>query len=285
MRILVLTLVALVAFAANSLLNRGALLAGGMDPAGFTAVRLASGAGMLALLVAMQGGGTGLRRAGSWPSAAALTLYAVAFSYAYVTLDAGAGALILFASVQLSMFGGSVLRGQRPHLRRWAGSALGLAGLAVLFLPGAGAPHPGGALLMVAAGCGWGVYSLRGATSRAPLVTTAGNFLRSLPVAAVLLVVALTHAGPMPGQGLVLAVASGALASGLGYAVWYSVLPRLDSSVAALAQLTVPLIALAGGAVLLGEAPGWQVLPASALILGGVGLGTAPAAWFRRRAG
>ncbi len=274
MRLLLLTVAALVAFAGNSVLNRAALAGLGMDPALFTALRLVSGAVVLGALVAMRAGGAGaLLRLGSWTSAAALTIYAVLFSYAYVTLDAGLGALVLFGAVQVTMFAGALWQGERPGAARWAGSALGLGGLAVLFLPGAATPPAAGTLMMLAAGVGWGLYSLRGAGATDPLATTGANFLRAAPAGVLLALLPAAAGGSAGGAaGVGLAVASGALASGLGYAVWYGVLPRLAATTAAIAQLTVPLIALAGGAAFLREAPEPAFWPAAAMILGGVAL-------------
>jgi len=272
MRILVLTVAALVAFAANSILNRAALAGQGMDPAVFTAIRLLSGAVVLTALASSRIGARSVLRAGSAVSAGALLVYAVFFSFAYVTLNAGLGALLLFGGVQITMFAGAVLAGQRPGAFRWAGSALGLAGLAVLFLPGADAPDAAGSAMMLLAAAGWGVYSLRGARAGDPLATTAGNFLVAAPVALILLPLTGDLAAAVTGPGVVLAVASGAVASGLGYAIWYAALPALDASLAAVAQLTVPLIALAGGIVLLDEAATLSFAIAAILILGGVAL-------------
>lgn len=272
MRILVLTVAALVAFAANSILNRAALAGQGMDPAMFTAIRLLSGAVVLTALASSRSGARSVLRAGSAVSAGALLVYAVFFSFAYVTLDAGLGALLLFGGVQITMFAGALLAGQKPGAFRWAGSALGLAGLAVLFLPGADAPDAAGAAMMLLAAAGWGVYSLRGARAGDPLATTAGNFLVAAPIALILLPLTGDLAAAVTGPGVALAVVSGAVASGLGYAIWYAALPALDASLAAVAQLTVPLIALAGGIVLLDEAATLSFALAAALILGGVAL-------------
>lgn len=270
MKLVGLTLLALVAFAANSVLNRAALETFGMDPGAFTAIRLASGGAALALILRL--GGKGQRASGSWMSAGALALYAVAFSFAYVWLPAGTGALILFGSVQITMFAGALISGERPAVLRWLGSVLGLSGLAVLFAPGATAPDAIGAVLMALAGMAWGVYSLRGKGSASPLADTTGNFLRCLPVAAVLAaVVSLQGAwAGGGGAGILLAVVSGALASGVGYALWYSVLPHMAASLAAVAQLSVPLIALLGGMIWLGEAPDMRFAIAAVLIIGGV---------------
>ncbi len=269
MRLVLLTLVALVAFAANSLLNRAALVSEATDPAAFMGLRMLSGAAMLALLVALRAGPAVLVRAGDWPSAIALLVYAVAFSFAYLHLDAGLGALILFGGVQITMFAGALIDGDRPGLFRWLGSVLGLTGLAILFLPAAAAPPAASAALMLLAAAAWGVYSLRGRRASDPLTTTSGNFLRAAPAAALIWAAAGTGLS-LPGAGL--AIASGALASGLGYAIWYSVLPALGATLAAIAQLTVPLIALAGGMVFLAERPTPAFWLAAVCVLGGVAL-------------
>jgi len=271
MRVFLLIISALIAFAANSILNRAALSNAGMDPAVFSGIRLMSGAIVLWALVGLRGG-LDLAQAGSWKMAGALALYATAFSYAYVTLDAGIGALILFAGVQITMFGGAILPGDRPGLLRWAGSALGLVGLAVLYLPGAPAPAPGGVLLMLMAAFGWGAYSLMGRRAGPPLRATAGNFCRAAPVGLGMLAIGALSAGRIGPDGVVLAVLSGAVASGMGYAIWYSVLPRIDASRAAIWQLTVPLFAVAGGAAFLGEMPDPVFFLSALLVLGGVAL-------------
>jgi len=269
-RTVLLTSLALVAFAGNSILCRMALGGGLIDPAGFTAVRLASGALTLWLLLAARGGGWP-RLEGHWASAAALFTYAAAFSLAYVSLDAGTGALILFGAVQLTMLLAGLRAGERPRPFEWLGLALALAGLVVLVRPGISAPAPVGAALMAAAGIAWGVYSLRGRGSREPLRNTAGNFMMAAPVA-VLLVPLAGGTGTWTSTGVVLAVASGALASGVGYAIWYAALPALTATRAALVQLLVPVLAAAGGVALLSEAIPLRLPVAAALVLGGVAL-------------
>ncbi len=268
------TLVALVAFASNSVLCRFALAGQEIGPAQFTAIRVVAGAVTLAALVILTAGPARgiarLRGAASPVTAAALAIYAVGFSYAYVSLATGTGALLLFGTVQIGMFAGALLGGERPGAGRWAGSALGLCGLSVLFLPGAIAPDVWGAAAMVAAAAGWAVFSLRGRRSADPVTTMAGAFLLCVPAAVALVVLAPAERAAS-GLGVGLAVASGAVASGLGYVVWYSILPRLDASVAAVAQLAVPLLAVAAGAVLLGEPLTLPFALAALLILGGVG--------------
>ncbi|MFT3913755.1 MAG: DMT family transporter [Anaeromyxobacteraceae bacterium] len=268
-RLVLLTAASLACFAANSLLCRAALRPGLVDPATFTLVRLASGAAALAALVAVA------RRArpsgGSWPSALALVAYAVAFSLAYVRIGAGVGALLLFGAVQVSMVGWGALRGARPGGLAALGIALALGGLAWLVLPGATAPDPAGAGLMLAAGAAWGAYTLRGRGARDPLATTAGNFALALP-GALLFSAALwkdAHATP---AGLALAAASGALASGGGYSLWYAAVPALGATRAAAVQLSVPILAGLGATAFLGERLTPRIAAAGAVILLGIAL-------------
>jgi drug/metabolite transporter (DMT)-like permease len=257
-------------FAANSLLCRAALAPRLVDPGVFTALRLASGAAVLAALVWARG--RSRPRGGSWGSAAALSGYAAAFSLAYVRIDAGVGALLLFLAVQASMLGWAVRRGERPTRRQWVGIALALGGLAVMTAPGARAPDPLGAALMLAAGVAWGVYSVRGRTATDPLATTADNFVRSVPLGAAFALVA-GGAAPAP-AGVGLAVGSGALASGLGYALWYAALPALGMTRAAVVQLSVPVLAAAGAVLVLGEPLTGRLVVAGGAILSGVALAT-----------
>lgn len=217
---------------------------------------------------------------GSWAGAAALSAYAAAFSFAYVGLPAASGALLLFGAVQVTMIAAGLIRGERLRPLQWLGIVLAAGGLVALLAPGAQipqAPDPIAAVLMLASGAAWGAYSLIGRRSRDPLATTAGNFMRSLPLAVLLLVPALLRMEIDP-QGLALAVASGALASGLGYAVWYAVLPALGAAQAASVQLSVPVIAALGGTVLLGEAITWHLVVVSVAVLGGIALVIRPAA-------
>ncbi|HET6603415.1 MAG TPA: DMT family transporter [Xanthomonadaceae bacterium] len=269
-RTLALTLAALVAFAANSVLCRLALAAGSIDAASFTALRIVAGALVLALLAGVLRGG-GAWRAGSWLSAAWLFAYAIAFSFAYLSLDAGTGALLLFGAVQASMLLAGLMAGERPRPLQWAGMALALGGLVYLLRPGLGAPGPGGAAAMVLAGVAWGLYSLRGRGSRDAVAETAGNFLRAAVPALLVLPLALPQLA-VTWHGAAYAVASGALASGLGYVVWYVALRGLSASGAATAQLAVPVIAAAGGVLLLDEAMTLRLALAALLILGGIGM-------------
>lgn len=269
MRLFFLTALTMIAFAANSVLNRLALETGDMGPASFAAIRLTSGALMLAALVLWRDKGvTALRNGISWRGPAMLALYVLGFSFAYVTLDAGVGALILFGGVQITMFAGAVLAGEDIPANRWAGAALAFGGLVWLMWPQGGvAPDGTGAALMMAAAVGWGIYSLIGRQAGDPLTATATNFLLAAPVG--LLVWALLP-DAVSGRGAWLAVISGMVTSGLGYALWYRVLPGLPAAVAAVAQLSVPVIAMAGGVAFLGEVPGPKFVVAAGLVMGGV---------------
>lgn len=262
---------ALAGFAANSLLCRAALRGGAIDAWSFTFARLASGAIVLGLIARTRRPAAATRRAGSWASAFALTAYAAAFSLAYLRLPTGVGALVLFGSVQATMIGWSIAAGKRPGVLEWCGLALALGGLAYLTLPGASAPDALGLLLMAAAGIAWGVYSLRGRSSREPLRATADNFARGAPLVLPLLVLA-RGSLVFGARGLALACASGALASGLGYSLWYAALPGLSATRAALVQLVVPVLAAAAAIALLGEHPSARLAVSGALILGGIGL-------------
>jgi drug/metabolite transporter (DMT)-like permease len=264
-----LTLLAMLAFAANSVLCRQALERTTLDAASFTSLRLISGALVLWLIVYWKQG-TG-RMEGSWGSALALFAYAAGFSFAYISLPTGTGALLLFGTVQLTMLAAGLLHGERPGPWPLAGMLLALVGLAYLLSPSLEAPQPLGAILMIGAGIAWGLYSLRGRGERHPLQATAGNFLRSIPPAVGLGLIALPWL-QWDAQGALLALASGALASGLGYAIWYAALPGLRASSAATVQLSVPLLAAAGGALILAEPITPRLLLASLAILGGIAL-------------
>jgi drug/metabolite transporter (DMT)-like permease len=267
-RVVVLTVLAMLAFAANSLLCRSALRSTPIDPATFTAIRLVSGACVLAAIVAIRGR---TRLGGNWWSALALFVYAAGFSLAYVGLSAAAGALLLFGSVQVTMHAWGIRAGERIDRWQACGLLLAAGGLVALLLPGLSAPSPGSAALMLSAGIAWGVYSLRGKGAGDPTATTAGNFLRSVPMVA-LLVLMLPGPRDLDGTGLVLAVASGALASGVGYAIWYAALPSLKATTASVVQLSVPVIAAIGGVVLLAEPVSLRLVLSALAVLGGVAL-------------
>jgi drug/metabolite transporter (DMT)-like permease len=263
------TAAAMLAFAANSLLCRLALAGGGIDPASFGAVRVVSGAVALALIVRLRAGS--MPAGGDWLSAAMLFAYVAFFSFAYVSLPAGTGALILFGAVQLTMFGWALRGGERFTQPAWCGLALAAAGLVYLVLPGVSAPPLLGAALMALAGAAWGVYSLRGRGAADPLRATAGNFLRAAPLALVLWLpfMGVAHADA---SGIGLAVVSGALTSGVGYAIWYTALRALTAMRAATVQLSVPVMTAFGAVLWLGEPVTLRLVLASLAILGGIAL-------------
>ena len=279
MRTIALTAVAMVAFAANSVLARLAFATAGAEPLSYTGLRLIAGAVTLAILLLVRD--RRLVVAGSWRGAAALFGYAILFSIAYILLGAGTGALILFASVQIGILGWAVFKGDRPSRLEWLGLALAFGGLVYLVSPGLVAPNAIGTALMVVAGLCWAAYTLIGRGSTSPLADTAGNFIRTLPLALVLVAAGLALQIPSP-RAAAYAIASGALASGVGYAIWYAVLPRLTRTRAAVVQLTVPAIAAAGGVLLIGEPLTLRLVIATLAIIGGVAFALVVAA--RRRA-
>jgi drug/metabolite transporter (DMT)-like permease len=268
-RALALTALAMIAFAGNSLLCRVALKDTGIDAASFTSIRLASGAATLWLVVTLVRGAQSGK--GNWWSALALFAYAAGFSFAYASLTAATGALLLFGAVQATMIGHGLWRGERFRKPQLLGLALALGGLIGLLLPGLSAPPALGSALMLGAGVAWGVYSLRGKGAGDPTRVTAGNFLRAVPFAAALSVVTMNGAS-VDSAGFGYAVASGALTSGLGYAIWYTALPALKATQAATVQLSVPVIAALGGIALLGEPLTLRLVVASCAILGGIAL-------------
>jgi drug/metabolite transporter (DMT)-like permease len=269
----VYTTLALVAFAANSVLCRLALRDGAIDAASFSTIRLISGAATLLLLTTGHSK-TAWRVDGSWTSAALLFLYAVPFSFAYLGLSAGTGALILFGSVQLTMMIAALRSGERPRPLQWLGIGLACAGLVYLVLPGLTAPPLGSAALMALAGCAWGFYSLRGRAATNPLAQTTSNFVRAVPMVLAVSALALPQLHVEP-RGALLAVASGALASALGYVVWYTALRGLTATRAAVVQLAVPVLAAAGGVILLAEMVTHQLVLSAAMVLGGIALALA----------
>lgn len=265
----ILTLLTLVAFAANSLLCRMAL---GGELIDFTTLRLVSGAIILvpvSRLVAAPGPAP--ERTGSWGSGLALFGYAIAFSLAYGFLDAGMGALILFGTVQATMIGAGLKSGERPHPVEWLGLVVALGGLIYLVSPGISAPDPLGALLMLLSGIGWGVYSLRGKSITTAVWSTTGNFVRTVPMVAIASLLAWSWVH-VERAGMVLAIVSGALTSGLGYVLWYRALRGLTTARAAIVQLFVPVLAAFGGVVFLAEQVSVRLAVASVLILGGVAM-------------
>ncbi len=271
MKIVVYTGFALIAFAFNSILCRMALGSGEADAASFTAVRLASGAIMLAIIAASLGKTKKTIQSGHWASAFFLFLYAIAFSFAYLGLTAGTGALILFGSVQITMVTAALVKGERPGTLEWAGLIAAVGGLVYLVLPGLSSPPLISSLLMAAAGAAWGFYTLRGKGSEDPIADTAGNFLRSVPMIAVVAAVMWPQM-QITGWGFVLAVLSGALASGLGYTVWYAAIRFHTPTRTAVLQLAVPVLVAVLGIAMLGETATLRLGIAGALILGGIGM-------------
>ena len=270
MQVAAVTALALVACAANSILCRLALTTTAIDPAGFTLIRIASGAlGMGA--VALLAGSGGSWRGGSWWGGIALLGYAAGFSFAYTTLPAGAGALLLFGAVQATMIVTGLIRGERLGLGQWCGLALALTGLSVLVAPGGSAPPLAGAALMVLAGVFWGWYSLLGCKGGDPTLATAGNFLRAVPMAVGLALVFSAELSFDP-MGVLYGVLSGAVASGLGYGLWYAVLPSFSAARGASVQLSVPVITAVMAVMLLGESLSLRLMLSAAAVLGGIAL-------------
>lgn len=279
MRLIALSVLVMVAFAANSVLNRAAVGAGQIGALDFALLRAVAGAGMLMVLIRLRGRSVPLLAPRRILGGAMLSTYLIGFSLAYLAMDAGLGALILFGGVQVTMFAGALVLGERPPLRRWAGAGLALAGLVWLVWPGTGASAPLWAVAaMAAAALGWGIYSLIGRGSADPLGDTGAAFVWAtvLGFVAVLVQTGGSMVNDASWQGMVLAATSGAITSGLGYALWYRVLPRIGASVAGLMQLSVPVIASLGGALLLAEAPTQAMIWAGAVVLGGIGWGLWP---------
>lgn len=271
-RLLALLSLTLLAFAGNSVLCRMALKETGIDAASFTSLRLLSGALMLMTLVQLRNASADNQREnGSWRGALALFAYAVLFSYAYLQLSTATGALLLFGAVQLTMIGYGLSRGERLQIQGTMGALLAFGGMVWLLLPGLTAPPLESATLMLGAGVAWGVYSLLGRGARNPLQVTAGNFLRTVPMTLILSLLTLTYAN-IDLKGAWLAVLSGAITSGLGYAIWYRVLPQLQATQAATVQLSVPVIAAVGGILLLQEPLTLRLVLAGVAVLGGIAL-------------
>jgi len=268
-RIFILTLLAMIAFAGNSLLCRAALKQTSIDAASFTFIRIFSGAAALWLIMKMRG--AAWKEAGNWSSTLALFAYAAAFSFAYNSLSAGTGALLLFGAVQATMILWGFRRGERLHSIQIVGLVVAVTGLVVLLLPGLSAPPLSGSILMLGAGVAWGIYSLRGKVEKNPVSSTAGNFLRAVPLAAIVSIMLLPWAR-LDHAGIGYAVISGAIASGLGYVIWYTALSGLKAASAATVQLSVPVLAATGGILLLGEPITFRYLIASIAVLGGIAL-------------
>lgn len=269
MRLVLATVLTMIAFASNSVLTRLAIDGGYIDASGFAMVRVVAGAVVLGMIITVRGGGLPLLRRTRIPGALSLAVYLVGFSLAYMTLDAGLGALILFGVVQIAMFGYGAFTGAAPSRRQLTGSAVAFAGLTIALWPGpGGAADPVGAFLMVLAGIGWAAYSILGRSARDPLAATSANFLLCVPI---LLVLLAGTALDFSVTGVALGVVCGGLTSGLGYALWYWVLAQINGATAAIVQLSVPVIAILAGAVLLGEGIGMVVVLSTLLVVGGIG--------------
>lgn len=267
-RLFTLTTLTMLAFACNSILCRLALKDGSIDAGSFTLIRLLSGAIMLWLLSLNK---PAPEAKGHWSSALALFIYAAGFSYAYINMTASMGALLLFGAVQATMIGYGLYRKETFNTKQWFGLVCAAAGLIFLLLPGLSAPPLLSSLLMISAGVAWGIYSIKGKGAQHPIPISAGNFIRTVPMALLLLLLVRDPLA-VSQMGIIYALASGAIASGLGYAIWYSILPLLSSTYAATVQLSVPLIAAVGGVLLLGEPLSLRLLLASCAILGGIAL-------------
>ncbi len=270
-RTLALTLLALNAFAANSVLTRMALGHASIDASSFATIRVVSGAAALLLVSSLNRRTDGPVFRGSWASALMLFSYAVPFSFAYLSLSTGTGALILFGMVQVTMILAALGSGERPHAWQWAGLLLAFAGLVYLVFPGITAPSPIGSLLMAVAGISWGLYSLRGRSATRPLADTTGNFARAVPLVLGVSLAARSQVS-LSGPGILLAILSGALASGVGYVIWYAALRGLTRTRAATVQLSVPVLAALGGVFFLSEDVSLRLVLSAVLILGGVGI-------------
>jgi drug/metabolite transporter (DMT)-like permease len=269
MKLFFLVAVTMTAFAANSVLNRVGVATFGMDPFVFAVIRVAAGATILAVLVTLRGQSPFVDLPNRWRGALALTVYMIGFSWAYLSLGAGLGALILFGILQMMMFGWAVFKRQPVPVMRWVGAAFALVGLAVLLWPSGPAMVPfAGTLAMIAATAGWAAYTILGQGVRDPLAVSTGNFILCLPLVALSLLLA--SGGVLSVGGVAAAIVAGAVTSGMGYALWYRVLPELPTTVAAVAQLSVPVIAVLAGVIFLAEPVSVRLIAAGVLVLGGI---------------
>ena len=269
LKTIVLTGLALIAFAANSVLCRLALGNETIDAPSFTVVRLLSGTVVLLIILAVTGKPTETSTKGSWVASSMLFIYATTFSYAYLSLDTATGALILFGSVQITMIFWSLMSGIRLHVTEWAGVTTAFSGFVYLVLPGVTAPSTTGFLLMMVAGVAWGIYTLKGRGSKSPLMDTAFNFLRTVPLVILLAIATISNAA-YSSEGIVLALLSGGITSGIGYTIWYIALGSLSATQAAVFQVLVPVIAAVGGVVFVSEAVTSRLIISAAMILGGI---------------
>ncbi len=266
---IILTSLALIAFAANSVLCRLALGNEAIDASSFTVIRLLSGTIVLLIIISTTRNTTGTSSKGSWAAGFMLFLYATTFSYAYISLDTGTGALILFGSVQITMILLSLISGTRLHITEWAGVVIAFTGFIYLILPEITTPSIVGFMLMTVAGIAWGIYTLKGRSSKSPLMDTAYNFLRTTPFV-VLLAISTINNVNYSSEGIVLALLSGGITSGIGYTIWYIALGGLSSTQAAVLQLSVPVIAALGGVIFVSEAITFRLTISAAMVLGGI---------------
>jgi drug/metabolite transporter (DMT)-like permease len=271
MKTFLLTTFALLCFAFNSILCRIALKSGEIDAPGFTAIRLISGVVILLIIFQFFGKKDVETQRGSWLSAICLFTYAICFSFAYIELTTATGALILFGSVQMTMIAAALFKGERPQILEWIGLIFAFGGLVYLVFPGLSAPPIFSSALMISAGIAWGFYTLRGKGSKNPLAETMGNFLRSVPLVVLISLPFLSQIH-LSNKGILLAILSGAIASGVGYSVWYAALKYHTATRAAILQLSVPAIASIGGVIFLSEIISTRLIFASLSILGGIGL-------------
>jgi len=269
LKTIILTSLALIAFAANSVLCRLALGSEAIDAASFTFIRLLSGTIVLLIIIGFTRNTTGVSAKGSWAASFMLFLYAITFSYAYTSLDTGTGALILFGSVQITMILLSLISGTRLHSLEWAGVIIAFTGFVFLIMPGVTTPSTIGLLLMTAAGIAWGIYTLKGRSSKSPLFDTAYNFLRTTPLVMLLGLITFNNAN-YTSEGILLALLSGGITSGIGYTIWYIALSGLSATQAAVLQLLVPVIAALGGVIFVSESITFRLSVSAAMVLGGI---------------
>jgi drug/metabolite transporter (DMT)-like permease len=264
-----LTGLALIAFAANSILCRLALGTGSIDASSFTVIRLLSGAIALFIILSAKGNNKGVSSKGSWTASFTLFLYAITFSYAYLSVDTGTGALILFGSVQITMILLSLISGTRLHISEWSGVIIAFTGFIYLILPSITTPSINGFILMTVSGMSWGIYTLRGRSSKNPLMDTTYNFVRTIPFVALLAVFTIKNIN-YSSEGIVLALLAGGITSGVGYTIWYIALRGLSSTQAAVIQLSVPVIAAIGGVMFVSELITSRLIISAAIVLGGI---------------
>lgn len=269
LKTIILTGLALIAFAANSVLCRLALGNNAIDASSFTILRLLSGTIILLIIIGVSRNVTDTSSKGSWSASFMLFLYAITFSFAYISLDTGTGALILFGSVQITMILMSLFTGTRLHLTEWIGVTVAFTGFVYLILPSVSTPPIIGLLLMMVAGVAWGIYTLKGRDSKSPLMDTAYNFLRTTPLVIVLTLITMSHS-TYTTEGILLALLSGSITSGVGYTIWYIALGGLSAAQAAVLQLSVPVIAAFGGVIFVSEAITFRLSVSATLVLGGI---------------